>query len=370
MDMEEDRLSDLLRYKILDTPTEVELDDLAQLTSAVCDTPVSLISFIDAERQWFKAKVGIKITQVPIKDSFCQHTLNNPHDLLVVEDTLADKRFCKNPNVTRKNGIRFYAGAPLVSDNGNVIGTVCVVDFVNKRFPVKQRLALRLIAKKVMRHLEIRRKLKSYENEIVLNERKLKKLTDLSPGAIFKFLADENGKLEFIFLSDGIKDLIRKNWLKKIKNDPKLILEMLHPEDKELFVKSFQESFQISIPLDIEYRVIISDKSIMWHWMKANPERIKEGVVVWYGTIQNISQKKKHLETLEQMLFDLSHVIRKPTANILGCIDALKNGETNPEKTEEIIDLIQTQTHNLESFIRNLNSEYSKLKSALKRKWN
>ncbi len=368
--MEEDRLSDLLKYKILNTAPEVELDELAQLTAAVCNTPVSLISFIDAERQWFKAKIGVKITQVPIKESFCRFTLSNPDGLFIVEDTLADKRFSKNPNVTRRNGIRFYAGAPLVSDNGNVIGTVCVVDYDKKRFPGKQRLALKLIAKKVMRHLEIRRKLQSHEKEIELNARKLKKLTDLSPGAIFKFLADENGKMEFIFLSDGIKSLIRKNWLKEIKKDPKLIMDLLHPEDKELFVKSFQESFQKITPLDIEYRVMKSDKSIIWHWMKANPEKVKNGVVVWYGTIQNISQKKKHLETLEQMLFDISHVIRKPTANILGCIDALNKEETGKVETEEMIDLIRNQTHVLELYIRNLNSDYSKLKNALKRKWN
>src|SRR5690606_10796588 len=110
-----------------------------------------------------------------------------------------------------------------------------------------------------------------------------------------------------------------------------------YPEDKELFVKSFQESFQKIIPLDIEYRVMKSDKSIIWHWMRANPEKIKNGVVVWYGTIQNISQKKKHLETLEQMLFDISHVIRKPTANILGCIDALNKEESGKVETEEMI---------------------------------
>lgn len=370
MNKEENRLSDLYKYGILDNPPEEELDDLAQLTADICDTPVSLISFIDTDRQWYKAKVGIDIREYSIKNSFCQFLLNNPNDLLVVEEPFSDQRFYNNPFVTQMNGIRFYAGAPLVSNRGNVIGTVCVFDFVTKRFTEKQRLALKLISKKVMRHLEIRRKLKSQEQEIELSATRLKKLTDLAPGAIFQLLADETGKMKFVFLSNGIKDLVRNNRLKEIKKDPQLILDLLHPEDKAYVIQSFQESFQNNIPPDLEYRIIKSDKSVVWHWLKANPERRNDGIVVWYGTIQNISQKKRHLETLEQMLFDLSHVIRKPTANILGCIDILKKGETNNKESKELIDLIQSQTNNLERYIRNLNSDYLTLKIALDRKGN
>ncbi|WP_439484482.1 PAS domain-containing protein [Cyclobacterium plantarum] len=370
MEKERNRLSDLLNYRILDTPPEEELDDLAQLTSAVCDTPVSIISFIDEKRQWYKAKVGVEITEVHIKKSFCRYTLNNPHDLLIVEDPFADKRFCNNPNVTRKNGIKFYAAAPLVSKDENVIGTVCAIDFISKKISEKQKLALKIISKKVMQYLEIRKKLNDQELELDLSAKRLKKLTDLAPGAIFKFSADDSGNMEFIFLSDGINNLVKKISIDEIKKEPKLIIDIIHPEDKGLFIQSFQESFEKIIPLDIEYRIMASERSIMWHWLKANPEKNDNGVVVWYGTIQNITQKKKHLETLEQMLFDLSHVIRKPTANILGCIDALKKGDGSDKETKEMIALIQNQTNDLESFIRNLNSDYFNLKRALKKKWN
>ncbi len=132
---------------------------------------------------------------------------------------------------------------------------------------------------------------------------------------------------------------------------------------------SFQESYQKGTSLDLEFRIKNPDKSIMWHWLKANPEKKNDGAVVWFGTIQNISQKKKCLEALEKMLFDLSHVFRKPTSNILGCIEVLKNGENDEEEIEQMIHHIENQTHTLESFIRNLNSDYLNLKSALNDKW-
>ncbi len=369
MNKEGNRLMDLFKYRILDTPPEEELDDLVQLAAAICDTPVSIISFIDEKRQWYKSKIGTNIKEVPIRKSFCQHTLNNPNDLLVVEDPFADKRFCENPDVLKDNGIRFYAGAPLVSNNGYVIGTVCVVDYIKKKLSEKQGLALKIISKKVMRHLEIRRKLISQEHEIELSAIRLKKLTDLAPGAIFKFLADKRGRMEFVFISDGVKKLLKNNRIEPIKKKPELILDLLHPEDKNLFIQSFKNSFHNNAALDLEYRIIKSNNSIIWHWLKANPEKRTDGVVVWYGTIQDISQKKKHLETLEQMLYDLSHVIRKPTANILGCIEALKKGDTSEKETDEIIGLIHNQTNELDKFIRNLNSDYWKLKNALKTKW-
>lgn len=370
MEAEKNRVSDLYGYQILDTPPEEELEELVQLAAAICDTPVSIISFIDEKRQWYKAKIGIEINQVPVNKSFCRHTLDHPEKLLIVEDPSGDERFCNNPHVTADNGIRFYAGAPLVSKNGNVLGTVCVIDYVSKKFTEKQRIALKLISKKVMDYLEFRRIIKVQKQEIFLNAGKLKKLTNLAPGAIFKFLADKDGKYEFIFISDGIKNLVHPYWAKKLKKDPKIILKLLHPEDIDCFIGSFENSYKNIGPLDVEYRISNWDQPLMWHWLKANPEKRKDGVVVWYGTIQDITQKKNHMETLERMLFDLSHVIRKPTANILGCINVLKSGEGADGLTEEMIDLIQNQTNELESFIQLLNTYYLGQKNVLKKKWN
>ena len=110
---EQNRLQELKSYKILDTLPEKELDELAEIASVICDTPISLVSFIDEKRQWFKARKGIEAQETPREDAFCQHTLQTPKEVLVVNDPLNDERFKNNPLVLGNPHIRFYAGAPL-----------------------------------------------------------------------------------------------------------------------------------------------------------------------------------------------------------------------------------------------------------------
>lgn len=90
---ENQRLNELLNYKILDTQPEQELDDISQIASLICGTPISLITFIDTDRQWYKAKIGIEENGVLRKKSICQHVLHTPEDVLVIEDISKDERF-------------------------------------------------------------------------------------------------------------------------------------------------------------------------------------------------------------------------------------------------------------------------------------
>ena len=114
---EADRLATLRGLGILDTPPELAYDELSALAAYICQTPIALISLVDEERQWFKARVGWTTGETPREVAFCAHTILQP-DLLVVPDASADERFADNPLVTASPGIRFYAGAPLVTDEG------------------------------------------------------------------------------------------------------------------------------------------------------------------------------------------------------------------------------------------------------------
>lgn len=121
------RLATLISFGILDTPSEARFDALAAKASRLMGMPIALISLIDSERQWFKARVGIEAHETPRSISFCTHAICGP-EVFVVQDACRDERFAANPLVLREPHIRFYAGAPLTAVNGMRIGTLCVID--------------------------------------------------------------------------------------------------------------------------------------------------------------------------------------------------------------------------------------------------
>src|SRR4051794_22660264 len=151
------RLAALYDAQVLDTPPEEDFDDIAQLASEICKTPVGLVSLVDENRQWFKAKVGVDFDHTPRDLSFCGYTIHG-HELLEVPDATADRRFADNPLVNADhNPIRFYAGAPVVLDGTHSVGTVCVVDSVPRELDTGQRRALRSLARHASVQLELRR---------------------------------------------------------------------------------------------------------------------------------------------------------------------------------------------------------------------
>jgi len=155
-DSETARLSALRQYGVLDTIPERGYDDITALASFICGTPVSLVSLVDNERQWFKSNIGFGAAETPRDQSFCAYTIPTGQ-ALVVEDAQLDPRFAANPLVTGDPGIRFYAGAPIVAPGGHVLGTVCVIDTQPRTLTPAQLQALEALARQVMSLLELRR---------------------------------------------------------------------------------------------------------------------------------------------------------------------------------------------------------------------
>lgn len=150
------RLEHLYQYQILDTAPETRFDDLAQLAAQICQTPAALISFVDADRQWFKARVGWSGIEMPREISFCAHAIAQPY-FFEVADALLDPRFAKNPLVVDAPHIRFYAAAPLIDSDGAALGTLCVIDFQPRSLAANQQNALCKLAQQVVMQLELKR---------------------------------------------------------------------------------------------------------------------------------------------------------------------------------------------------------------------
>ncbi|MGM3306427.1 hybrid sensor histidine kinase/response regulator [Anabaena sp. WFMT] len=152
------RLKTLHQYKILDSSPEEPFDDLALLAAQICNTPIAVINLIDAHRQWFKAKVGLDIQEMPRDAGFCPICVLEGK-VLVIPNTLADEHFATADIVTSEPYVRFYAGIPLIVPGGEVIGTLCVVDKIPRQITPQQLAGLESISRLVVRQLEIRRNL-------------------------------------------------------------------------------------------------------------------------------------------------------------------------------------------------------------------
>ena len=165
---EQARLQALHSYKILDTDPETAFDDLTILASHICQTPIALITLIDSDRQWFKSRVGVELSETPREIAFCNIAIQQP-GLFVIPDATKDERFSSNPFVVSGPKIRFYAGAPLKSSDGYPLGTLCVVDMVPRELTDGQQQALLALSRQVQAQFELRKNLN--ELRVTLAER-------------------------------------------------------------------------------------------------------------------------------------------------------------------------------------------------------
>jgi len=154
---EEERINDLLESQLLDTPRESDFDNITDLASSIFGMPISVITLIDRERQWFKSCIGLPdtITETPREISFCGHSINTPSEVTIINDARLDERFTDNPLVA-DGTIIFYAGAPLFSKNNNALGTLCIIDSKPRTLNDKEIKTLRILANQVSKLVDLR----------------------------------------------------------------------------------------------------------------------------------------------------------------------------------------------------------------------
>jgi signal transduction histidine kinase/CheY-like chemotaxis protein len=209
---ESERLEALRLYNILDTLPEEAFDEITQLAAHICGCPIATVSIIDAQRQWYKSRVGLDLVETPRDMAFCAHTILGDKPL-IVEDTTRDARFADNPVVAGGPKVRFYAGVPLTNKDGFALGTLCVVDLITRRLSGEQTAALEALSRHVVTHLELRRAL----IERSLAEAKLQDLNQTLEQRVTERTAELNTSYELLKIANKAKSEFLTNMSHEIR---------------------------------------------------------------------------------------------------------------------------------------------------------
>lgn len=193
-DNENERLKALSNYNIISNEIEAEFDEIVKLATNICETPIGLITFVDADKQWLKSKIGVSITQTERSVSFCSHAILNPHEIMIVDDAREDARFANNPLVKGDPNIVFFAGMPLVDESGYALGTLCAIDNKPRKLTQNQIEAIKILSKQVVNMLHLRLK------NVQLNESKKRLTESINFSSPYYLLLDNDDQI----LSFGI----------------------------------------------------------------------------------------------------------------------------------------------------------------------
>ncbi len=220
------RISALYEYDLLDTMNEKDYDDITQIAAEICSMPISLISLIDSNRQWFKSRFGYEPKESHRDIAFCAHAILKPDDIFIIGDTSTDERFFDNPLVTSDPNIGFYAGVPLVNESGNALGTLCVIDNKPNKLSKEQIETLKALARQIVSYFEIRKK----TQQLAKQKAEMEQLnSDLSK---FAYIVAHDVKSPYNSLAMSVMYL-KDEYASKLDTEAVSLLEMMENTSKK-----------------------------------------------------------------------------------------------------------------------------------------
>jgi len=293
------RIEALRSLDVLDSDAEVQFDALVKTASLVCGVPISLISLVDVNRQWFKANVGLPgVTETPRDVAFCAHAILDA-DLFEVPDATQDPRFADNPIVTGQPDIRFYAGAPVTLSDGHRVGTLCVIDREPRVLNDKQREILRLLAHTAAAALEGRQAViqkKQLLHEGHLTEMRFRMLSEISPLGVY--YADAQGGCTYVnqrwqsIYDLPLEDCMGHGWAATI-----------HPEDHSHVFDHWQKTAIKGLDFALEYRILRTDNSLRYVRSQARAVLARDGTILGYvGAVEDITERRQQDMDLRKAL--------------------------------------------------------------------
>ncbi|CAM4289384.1 PAS domain S-box-containing protein [Pedobacter westerhofensis] len=318
---ESERQEALDSYHILDTAEEKDFDDLTTLASAICQTPIALVSLVDHDRQWFKSHKGLPATETPRDYSFCAHAIASSDEIMTVPDATKDLRFAANPLVTGETNIVFYAGVPLVNDDGFSLGTLCVIDHHTRELSKEQISALVIIAKQVIDKLELRRK------NMELRESNDRLNLALEAATLGSYDADMrtgmvSGTAQFrINFGLGADEALNFSDL----------FNVILPEYRENVEEMVNAAIMNNSVYQAEYEILWSDGSRHWISASGKPRYDQDGEVTrMVGVTQNITARKDLEQRQAEFLGVASHELKTPVTILKANLQLLDRYKTNP----------------------------------------
>jgi len=359
------RIEALRQYAILDTLPEKALDELTLLAAQVCGVPIALISLVDTDRQWFKAKVGLEEIQNGRDISFCAHALEQK-ELFVVPDATKDERFSDNPSVTGDPGIRFYAGAPLTTPENLTLGTLCVIDRFPRVLTEAQEQALQILARQVMTHLELHRRV----GELRLSEERFSNAFVHAPiGMAFVSLQGH-----WLKVNDSLCRLLGYSFEEFAS---KTFQELTHPDDLQTDLEHVQDLVAgRTNSYHMEKRYFHKDGHTVWAELGVSLVLDKQGEPLYFiSQIQDITDGKEAMTRQKELtqkalaaeraksefLAIMSHEIRTPLNGIIGMASILADTQLD-ETQRDCVDTLATSGESLLSVINDI-LDFSKVES-------
>ncbi len=354
------RLEALRSTRLLDTEPDIEFDDIAQIASHICGTPIALISLVDDHRQWFKARVGLGTTQTPRDVAFCAHAIVD-RGLLVVPDALDDVRFADNPLVVGEPHVRFYAGAPLLTPEGHSLGTLCVLDRVPRALASEQLRTLEALARQVMLLICLRRKtdeayaatseLTRASAAIAQSEQRFRLLTEQSHDVIGRL--EPNGKI--IYVSPAIRRMLGYEPAELVGRS---FDEFVHPDDLADVAAGRAAVARGEMPAPtLERRLRARDGRYVWTESTRSFVRDGNGAVIEiHASARDVTARRaaedarREIEAQKnQLVATVSHELRTPLTAIQGALGLVATGVMGalPAEAVTMIDVARSNCDRL-----------------------